>query len=132
MSIAAALILALMAQSPPERLACTLGYDDGSGKTARVGITLGGPRRVSFEDAEHLLGDERGTISPNQRGWRVKTKSDSILLESRVGTPGHGARLKLERSGPDSFAGRYYVNQGMLSESVAYGASGPITCEVVA
>ena len=134
--IAAALILALGVPDEPIKLACTFGYDSDAARTTKVGITLGGPRHVSFDDAEHLLGDDSGTLSPNRRGWSVKRRDrrgvSTILLRSRVGVTGHGAEVELTRNAAGQFTGRYYVNQGMLSESVAFGANGPVTCEVVA
>jgi hypothetical protein len=129
--LTAALILALAVQEEPMKLACTLGYDDGSARTSRVGISLDGGRRVTFDDPENLLGDESGTVPANRRGWSAKVKGDTILLRSRVAQTGHGAQVQLSRQPSGRFEGRYYVNQGMLSERVAYGASGPISCDVV-
>jgi len=129
--LAAALILTLVMPEESIKLACTLGYDDGSAKRTRVNIALDGGRGVSFEDPDNLLGDERGTVSANRRGWRVKRKDGSIVLSSRVTQTGHGAQVQLTRNADGQYTGRYYVNQGMMSESAAYGASGLISCDVV-
>ncbi|MCW3847835.1 hypothetical protein OF829_11345 [Sphingomonas sp. LB-2] len=133
--IAAALILALAVPEEPMKLACTLGFEDGTTRTARVVIMLDGGRGVSFEDAENLLGDDHGRISPNRRGWSVKRGKQgsvsTILLRSKVTKTGHGAQVRLSRNEAGQYEGRYYVNQGMMSETIAYGASGPISCDVV-
>ena len=116
------------------QLDCLLrGQDEGP---AHVTILMGGRKlgkweTVSFEDSDNLLGDDYGGKSANQRKWRIQAEQNGgIRIRSVSRRTGHSAEVSLWPVG-GQYDGHYWVNQGMLSETIAFGGSGEINCKTV-
>jgi len=138
--VAVLLLAALPASGVPLHMDCVLGNDDPSDtETARLEILFSprasGPYAVSFVDPDGRLSDRYGSIAANRRRWSVRLGEDRrrtsyFRLRSNRGLPDRVAELWAYNGEGSQFVGRYRVNQGMLTESFALGASGPLTCEL--